>query len=89
MENNQDSEMVEQVARAIKRARALPGTNPVARLSDVDRRAARAAIEAMREPTEAMLDAACQADGSRRPNPEALIHWQAMIDTALEGNSHG
>src|SRR3546814_18544309 len=46
-------DMVERVARAISKARALPGTKP-ARTSDVDRRAARAAIEAMREPTEEM-----------------------------------
>ncbi|WP_419827643.1 hypothetical protein [Sphingomonas sp.] len=39
-----DSEaLVKRAAKAIRDARALPGTNPVARLSDVDRRAARAA----------------------------------------------
>lgn len=36
--------LLEAVACAIRDARALPGTNPVARLSDVDRRAAQAAI---------------------------------------------
>src|SRR3546814_6993367 len=45
--------MVVRVARAISKARALPISKP-ARTSDVDRRAARAAIEAMREPTEEM-----------------------------------
>ena len=38
---------------------------------------AAAAIEAMREPTEAMLKAA--------PSPYPLTNWQTMIDTALVG----
>lgn len=39
--------LTEAIARAIKDARAFPGTKPVARLSDVDRRAAHAALTAI------------------------------------------
>lgn len=49
---------------------------------------ARAVLDAIREPSDAMLDAACRADGLPRPNPAALIYWQAMIDAAL-GESDG
>jgi len=38
------SDLIERMARTIRDARALPGTRPVARLSDVDRRAATAAL---------------------------------------------
>lgn len=47
--------MLERCARAVKDARALSGTNPVARLSDVDRRVARAVLEALKEPTPEMV----------------------------------
>lgn len=62
--------LIEAIAKAIKDARALPGTTPVARLSYVDRRAAQAALTAIteagfsivpNEPTEAMIDAGCAA----------------------------
>lgn len=42
------TDLLERMAIAIKNARALPGTKPVARPSDVDRRAARAALAAMK-----------------------------------------
>lgn len=41
--------LIEAIAKAIKDARALPGTTPVARLSYVDRRAAQAALTAITE----------------------------------------
>jgi hypothetical protein len=47
---------------------------------DVDR-AARAAIEAMREPTEAMTKGAWDRADDNYLNPEAV--WCAMIDAAL------
>jgi hypothetical protein len=40
---------------------------------------ARAAIAAMREPTEEMMDAWARAPGAIKAG------WQAMIDAALEG----
>jgi hypothetical protein len=67
-------DMIERVARAIGRAELLP--------DDADRHwkrfeiHARAAIEAMREPTEAMLKAA--------PFSHPLTNWQAMIDAATQ-----
>lgn len=84
--------MIERIARAIKDARALPGTNPVARLSDVDRRAARAAIGAMREPSEILVEAGADAFadeyGSAPLDPSddkaaAVAIYRAMIDAAI------
>lgn len=48
--------------------------------------AARAAIEAMREPTEAMCDAGSLAwpSGARYAGGEEAEVWQAMIDEALK-----
>ena len=43
---------------------------------------ARAAIEAMREPTEAMIDAGYAVGYSPDPLPTDLV-WRAMIDAAL------
>lgn len=40
----------------------------------------RAVIEAIREPTEDMLDAACLAEYNSVPSYKTI--WQAMIDTA-------
>src|SRR3546814_4905901 len=79
-------DMVERVARAISKARALPGTKP-ARTSDVDRRAARAAIEAMREPTEEMARyGSYEAENCIKEDPcgNAGKHvWKTMIDAIL------
>lgn len=78
------SDMVEAVAIAIKNARALTGTNPVARLSDVDRRASIAALKALRDPTPEMVDA-----GNRTAGREAQWHcsvdeiWSAMLSAAI------
>ena len=68
-----DEPMIERVARALHEAdQAAPAAH------DYDRHLkfmARAAIETMREPTSAMLE----AHGGRG----ALYDWQAMIDAAL------
>jgi hypothetical protein len=76
------AEMIERVSRAIRDAE----DNMANDWLDV----ARAAIEAMREPTDEMLSAA----GTRRPvddevmgpdHPWAL--WDSMTDAALNGNT--
>jgi 5-enolpyruvylshikimate-3-phosphate synthase len=71
------SEMIERVAKAL-------GDN-IDSYWDA-RIAARLAIEAMREPTKAMIDAAeCHDDHSTRyvQATDCVTHWQAMIDAAL------
>lgn len=72
--------MVERVARAI--ARAEPLCLPWDEISEIQktlfRTAARAAIEAMREPTEAMVDATFVF-----ANEPAAAVYNAMIDAAL------
>lgn len=76
-------EMVERVARALINASVL-GEDGIAdwrRPSDYDLMLARAAIAAMREPTQVMVDApviVADEDWSQREN------WQAMIDAALQ-----
>jgi hypothetical protein len=66
-------DMIERVARAIYNAEcwdtAVPGFY---------QRAARTAIEAMREPTEEMSHA-----GWRTASDISTVVWQAMIDAAL------
>lgn len=75
------TDMIERVARAIKAACALPGTKPVARLSDVDRRAARAAIEAMRECELVVRNDDGHVVHELRGAPNDI--WQHMITAAL------
>lgn len=89
------AEMVERVARAI--ASKLE-TNPDEMIEDMScvgshpawteyEESARAAIEAMREPTEAMRDAGGVVAGSRRDDPDcptAEAVWSAMISAALK-----
>ena len=67
--------MIEQVARALLVADRSAIT------PDYYQRMARAAIEAMREPTEAMLDAGVNF---RERNARTEQIWQAMIDAALK-----
>lgn len=71
--------MIERVAEAIADAHKLHGRN--------FNSMARAAIEAMREPTEHMLDyGACHEDQDHDIFDEGHISrevWQAMIDAAL------
>jgi len=80
------SEMVERVARAIFSSQQMPGDDPDFLKAhpwtqSACLQASRAAIEAMREPTKAMVDAA-DPYGIIRANFEAA--WEDMIDEALK-----
>ena len=68
------SEMIDRVARAIEEASQPPGRPDYALLM---RNCAIAAIESMREPTAAMLDA-----GPPEPYMDKDV-WAKMIDAAL------
>lgn len=68
------SEMVERVEEAIRRRMARDGGYE---LSDL----ARAAIEAMREPTTDMENAGAEADDY---GLDAVQSWSVMIDAALK-----
>ena len=77
------SEMVDRVAKAIDAASQPPGQRDYRTLME---NAARAAITAMREPTEAMKDAAGDNlnygdDGGERNDFER--EWQQAIEEAL------
>ena len=81
-------DIIERAARAVRDARSLPGTKPVATLSDVDRRVARAVLQAIRDPSEAMDEKGqevCNAAYLEVDEVPADAHfvWQAMIDAAL------
>jgi len=65
--------MIERVARAIE-ATTKYALSDYTDYSDM----ARAAIAAMREPTEEMLQCGCHDCGHQ------TTYWQAMIDAALE-----
>jgi hypothetical protein len=87
------TDMVERVARAIYEDRNGPrcepwGTKPKGH-KDPYRADARAAIEAMREPTEAMVGSGADhdAEGGGTGNPLAI--YTAMIDAALSPNQKG
>lgn len=78
-----ENEMVEKVASGMLGC-------PVQNLPNKEdraywRRNARAAIEAMREPTEAMISSAYDLDyiGGSSERASAGDHWAAMIDAAL------
>lgn len=79
------SEMVERVARAIYEG--TPRNKPYDHLSAFKRKGyeaeARAAIEAMREPTEAMCTAGRLANMSIIGGYGGPTSWEAMIDAAL------
>ena len=66
--------MVERVAQALQQEM---GTAPFDETAAIA--LARAAIAAMREPTEEMIDAWIRAPGAIKGG------WQGMIDAALEG----
>ena len=68
------SSMIERVAQALQQEM---GTAPFDEATSFA--LARAAIAAMREPTEDMLDAWARAPGAIKGG------WQGMIDAALEG----
>lgn len=58
------------------------GRDILSDIMDICRSAARAAIEAMREPTEAMVLAGCERDdGADRTNADGV--YRAMINAAL------
>ena len=67
--------MVERVAQALRQEMETAAFNE----SIASFALARAAIAAMREPTQEMLDAWLKAPGAIKAG------WQAMIDAALEG----
>ena len=71
------SEMIERVARAFTGLHIVTGEGSIVPAEAV----ARAAIEAMREPTEAMHDAGSQDLEFRH---QIYGVWEAMIDAALE-----
>jgi hypothetical protein len=89
--------MVETVAKAIFNASVQnSGRNilwhdagwPAERVREEARACARAAIAAMREPTQDMIDAADDLNGSAlfyKHYATCQDHWAAMIDTALHG----
>jgi hypothetical protein len=80
------SEKVDQVAKAIADYWLSDGFDP----SEPSDGAARAAIAAMREPTEAMQDAGIRAPEAIRPScdHEVVVNpgriWRQMIDEALK-----
>lgn len=86
--------MVEQVARALCKEASIDPDKSDEWAPGVDRKnwesrigAARAAIGAMREPTEAMVDAGSDIediDGNDIGLTAAQDAWQAMIDEALK-----
>lgn len=86
--------MVERVARALRRRWCIDAFD---RESDIgwegEINNARAAIAAMREPTEAMLDfGACHEDQDHEIFDEGHISrevWHAMIDAALMEDDNG
>lgn len=82
--------MVENVARAILQRRSQPDFRELqdgAWVVDHDLELARAAIEAMREPTDAMLNAACEIGPDTNAGAfsydDAYPMFRAMIDAAL------
>lgn len=88
------SEMIERVAKAAYSSLFIDGDKWPEVLCSVSaeqfRKAARAAIEAMREPTQIMINAGESCDDEGSPNDgdfgrvaNAEEHWQAMIDAAL------
>jgi len=82
------NEMIETVARAIYEKRNGTGCKPWPRLprshQDPYRSDARAAIEAMRDPTEAMWGAVIDSPAKLRRSD-----WRDMIDAALNEEGQG
>lgn len=86
------SAMVQRVANAMFRSSGKPFTE-YAMNSELRKGYevfARAAIEAMREPTEAMLEAGCRAHPEGDYNGGTMLigiieaEWSAMVDAALK-----
>lgn len=86
--------MVERVARILEpqawRALGLADTLAYANRRTSSLRKARAAIEAMRDPTDSMVDAALSATGFYEDGSnDYLVHYTAMIDAALNEQMSG
>lgn len=81
------TEMIERVARAIFAAKSQ--THTTWEQCDwgyrtMKMKEARAAIEALREPTEGMVKAADRRNDDNDDEEATLANWQAMIDEALK-----
>ena len=77
-----DESMVERVKQAMLRVNE---TTAGLRFTDLFEAMARAAIEAMREPTEAMTTAGGLTPMERTDHSLAIDVWHNMIDVALSG----
>ena len=77
------NDMVERIAQAIKDARALPGSKPKPQPSDVDRRAAIAALKALRDPTPEMVEAGRPYFDGDFSSMHAENCWSAMLSAAI------
>jgi len=86
------SEMVERVAEAIRDRRTQADFHAVKDghwIIDHDKELARAAIEAMREPTLPMVAAAVKRDWKGETDPTWAEGYRAMIDAALPKQEQG
>lgn len=83
------TEMIERVARAFCEGQGMLWDNLFPNTKALLRYQARTAILAMREPTEAMMEAGAHPGSGGGPDecwmhpPEARTAWKAMIDAAL------
>lgn len=77
------NEMVERVARAIAGADRNQWDHMFAPRKAMFVCFARAAMAAMREPTEAMIDSGMNTGYAPACDLEVDAHWRAMIDEAL------
>lgn len=84
------TEMIERVAAAIyavqphlNTGKPVPWLELIGPLREKSIELARAAIEAMREPTEEMMDAGESADPTPERDTNAIRVWGRMIDAAL------
>jgi hypothetical protein len=71
---------VEEVARAI----CAENCEDYDMLPSIHKSVARAAIEALRKPTEAMIEAGNEQERYDEGSAGAELHWQVMIDAALK-----
>lgn len=79
-------DIVDRVAKAIAEYEAKGGHPFTTDQREIDRAIARAAIEAMREPTNKMVHAGLAYDQEVLPQGQNLMrgHYRAMIDAALK-----
>ncbi len=82
------NEMIDRVARVVAEKQGIVFDTLPEFYREIWREKARSAIEAMREPTVAMLDAAGYRDIANHPSKRAewmkAHDWPKMIDAALE-----